>query len=89
MAARNASVLGDQQTRFSYALVGSGVSSTGERGRNGVSANYRRSQRRSFDAAGQAVGGRQTLMVSKRRSSGSPEVVEFQYKKANGRFERR
>jgi len=85
MAARNASTLGALESRTSYAIVsalsGAGMSSMppGERGRN--------QRRRSFDAADQTLGGRQTLLASRRRTSGVPELVELQYKYANGRFD--
>jgi len=94
MAARNASVLGagDQPTRCSYALVAGGTNNTGDKRKNGggeVAVHYRNRQQ-SFDAqpAG-GRGGRQTLLTSGRRASGSPEMVEFQYKYANGRIDNR
>ena len=97
MATRNASVLGagDQPTRCSYALVGGGTNNTGDRRRNGggggeIVVHYR-NRRQSFDALGQPLGGRgrQSLLTSGRRTSGSPGVAEFQYKFANGRIDNR
>ena len=96
MVARNVSLGGgvEQQTRCSYALIGTptGANCIPLRDRNkaGVTTTSSlRSQRLGSDAASQpVVGGRRVLITaSKRRLSGTPGVAEFQYKYSNGRLD--